>query len=154
MSDHTTGVIPPIQQGMFLHKSTHHCARQSQKRPWRRSTAVQATEYGTEKGPRRGKTAARSTAQIIKAANGTEHCQCILQPSHRRTDDTLGGHSRRMIRASRRRASRRAHHLDWCDCLPKLRMRLGAMRLRGLVGCTISPSFACMLHSEEPRSGV
>ena len=57
-----------------------------------------ANSHG-DKGPRRGKTAAhstvhstaaRSTAQIIKAANGTEHCQCILQPSHRRTDDTLG----------------------------------------------------------------
>ena len=57
-----------------------------------------ANSHG-DKGPRRGKTAAhntvhstaaRSTAQIIKAANGTEHCQCIVQPSHRRTDDTLG----------------------------------------------------------------
>ena len=44
------------------------------------------------KGARRGKaaahntlhsTAARSTAQIIKAANGVEHCQFIVQPSHR-----------------------------------------------------------------------
>ena len=44
------------------------------------------------KGARRGKAAAhntvhsmaaRSTAQIIKAANGVEHCQFIVQPSHR-----------------------------------------------------------------------
>ena len=119
------------------------------QQPCRRSTAVQVTEYGIEKRPRRGKaaahstvhsTAARSTAQIIKAAKALS----IVSLLNRTFARTIPGHPSCITfssSSSSRAAAAAAAAASWRDHLGgrTTKCRLPARASRA-VGRTISPA--------------